>query len=692
MHEVVGACPLDCPDGCAWVVTVDGGRPVRLRPSRRHPFTRGALCVKTNSYLDHVAHPGRLLHPLRRVGPKGGGRFERIGWDEALGEIADRIRRAVDEHGAETIWPYAGTGTVGWLQGTPGAGRRLWHLLGASRHAATICSVAGHVGMSYTCGSAAGMDPEDLVYSGLVVLWGANTFTSNQHLRPVLQEARRRGARIWCIDPRRTRTAAWADRHLAPLPGTDAALALGLMAELVRLGAHDRDFLAARTLGWDEFAATLTDWSPERAAAVCGVDAGEIADLAGEIARSRPLAIRTSMGMQRHAGGGQAARVISCVPAVTGDHGRLGGGVVYSTGPAYTLDEAALTRPDLLPGPVRTLAMTRLGRGLLDLDDPPVTVLFVTGANPVVSNPDTGRVRRGLARPDLFTVVVEHFLTDTAAFADIVLPSTMQIEHLDVHDSYSHLYVQWNEPAVEPRGECLAHTEIFRRLARALGVDHPAVLASDLELAREVLAAGPATAALDLDELRQRGWARLDLPRPWLPFAERFPTPSGRFEFVSERADADGHGRLPHYVPPVEAAPDPGDGSHALVAPAAHHFVNSVFANRDVHRCRVGDPTVVVHPDDAARLGVVPGDRVRVANDRGGFEARVRVSDEVRPGVVASTKGHWTGPGGTGVNAVVAERDADMGRGAVFHDVRVRLGPLADPGGGTAGGGVVSTP
>lgn len=683
MHEVVGACPLDCPDACAWVVTVDGGRPVRLRASREHPFTRGSLCVKTNSYLDHLAHPDRLLHPLRRVGVKGEGRFERITWEEALDEIAERITAAVERHGSETIWPFAGTGTVGWLQGPAGAGRRLWHHLGASRHAVTICSVAGHVGMSYTCGSAAGMDPEDLVHAGIILVWGANPFVSNRHLVPVLGEARRRGATVWCIDPRRTATAEWSDRHLAPLPGSDGALALGVMAELVRRGAHDTAFLEERCSGWPEFAASLAAWTPERTAATCGLTPGEVTDLAAAVAERRPLAVRISMGLQRHAGGGQAARVISCLPAVTGDHGRLGGGIVYSTGPAYTLDEAALARPDLLPGPVRSLAMTRLGEGLCDLDDPPVTVLVVTGANPVVSNPDTGRVRAGLARPDLFTVVVEHFLTDTAAFADIVLPSTMQPEHTDLHDSFSHLYLQWNEAALPPRGECLSHTEIFRRLARRLGIDHPAVLASDLELAREVLAAGPTTRTIDLEELRARGWARLDLPRPWLPFAARFPTPSGRFEFVSPRAEADGHGRLPHYVAPAEAT-SAGPDELALVAPAATHFLNSTFANRRFHRSRVGEPTVTLHPDDAARLGIGDGERVRVANARGAFEATARVADTVRPGVVAGTKGHWSGPDGPGVNAVVAERDADMGRGGVFHDTRVRVIPL-----GTAVGGEV---
>ena len=476
MAEIPGACPLDCPDACTWTVTVEDGKAVKLRPRRDHPFTQGSLCVKVNSYLDHTAHPDRLLHPMRRVGPKGSGDLEQITWDEALEEIADRLRAAIERHGAETIWPYAGTGTVGFVQGVIGAGKRLFHHLGASRHAATICSVSGHVGMKYTMGSACGMDPEDLRHSNLILLWGTNTLTSNQHLRPFIAEARERGAQVWCIDPVRTRTAEWADHHVALRPGTDAALALGLMKAIVGANRHDEEFLATRTVGWDEFRASLEPWTLTHTADVCGLDEAVIAGMADEMGTTRPMGVRMLMGMQRHAGGGQAARVLSCLPAVTGDHGVLGGGINYSTASAYGLDHHALNRPDLQPHRARSLAMTRLGHGLLDLDDPPVTALIVWAANPMVSNPDTSRVRQGLERADLFTVVIEHFITDTARYADIVLPSTMQTEHADLHDSFSHLYLNWNEPAVEAPGECLSHTEIFRRLARAMGVTEPAVM------------------------------------------------------------------------------------------------------------------------------------------------------------------------------------------------------------------------
>ncbi|MDH3752503.1 MAG: molybdopterin-dependent oxidoreductase [Acidimicrobiia bacterium] len=670
-HEIVGGCPLDCPDGCSWIVTVDGATPVKLRANRAHPFTRGSLCVKVNSYLEHTRHPDRLLYPMRRVGAKGEGRFERIGWDDALDEWAARLQSSIDEHGAESIWPYAGTGTVGYVQGTPGAGNRLFNVLGASKHHANICSVAGHVGMSYTTGSAGGMDPQDLRHSSLILLWGSNTLTSNQHLWPFIAEARRNGAWVVVIDPTRTRTAERADEHVALLPGTDAALALALMHVVVARGAHDLAYLEQRTLGWPEFEASLERYTPEWAAGQCGVPREQIEALGERLASARPTGIKLSMGMQRHLGGGQAARVISCIPAITGDYDRLGGGACYSTSPAYAFDSVALNRPDLAPGPRRSLAMTRLGHGLLELDDPPVTCLAIYASNPVASNPDQNRIRRGLSRNDLHTVVIDHFRTDTADYADLLLPATMQTEHLDLHDSYSHLYVQLNVPVSAPPGECLPHTEMFRRLATRLGIDHPAVHASDEQLARDALGT---SVSGGYDVLARAGWARLDVPSPYQPFLDRFPTPSGRFELVSERAEADGHGRLPHPVGPAES---PADGGLQLVAAADHYFLNSVFANSTTHRDRSGEPAVVLNPTDAAARGLRENDVVEVHNSRGSFQAALRVDDRARPGVAVSTKGGWPRHnGGANPNATVLERDADMGAGAIFHDNVVDVCPV----------------
>jgi anaerobic selenocysteine-containing dehydrogenase len=681
-REVVGGCPLDCPDGCSWIVTVDGGGvPVKLRGNPAHPFTRGGLCVKVNGYLEQTRRTDRLLHPLRRVGAKGEGRFVRISWDEALDEIADRLTAIRAEHGGEAIWPYLGTGTVGWIQGIAGAGKRLWNALGCSDHAATICSVSGHAGMRYTTGSALGMEPSDLVHSRLILLWGTNTLTSNQHLWPFVEQARGAGAHVVVVDPVRTRTARRADEHVALRPGTDGALALGLLHVAVAEGGADEAWLDRWSVGWEAFRDLLAAWTPARAAAVCDVPEAQIRDLGTRLASARPTGIRLSMGMQRHAGGASAARTVSTIPAVLGDFARVGGGICYSTAPGYPLDGDALTRPDLRPKPVRTLYMTRLADTLLDAV-PPVRALLVFAANPVASNPDQREVRRALSRPDLFTVVVEQFPTDTADYADIVLPGTMQTEHADLHDSFSHLYLQWNEPAVPPAGECLPHTEIARRLAVRMGITDPAVLASDDDLARAALGGShPALAGITLERLRAEGFVRMGFPEPYLPFADGFPTPSGRFTFTSRDAVIAGLPELPDFVPPAEAIGADERHPLALVAPADHHFLNSVFASSPAHLRRAGEPVVSLHPLDAAARGVVDGDRVRVRNDRGAFEAVAVLDGRARPGLVVTTKGWWPKlAGGATANATVAERDSDLGHGAVYHDNRVEVSRLDDAG------------
>ncbi|MBF6136905.1 molybdopterin-dependent oxidoreductase [Nocardia otitidiscaviarum] len=651
--KVLGACPLDCPDACSWEVTVADGVAVGLRGNKAHPVTRGALCVKVNRYLEQVDSPDRLRHPLRRVGPKGAGRFERIGWDEALDEIADAVTRITAEFGGEAVWPFHGTGSLGYIQGLEGfAGRRFFNVLGASLHDPTICSVAGGTGLKYTLGTSGGMDPEDFVHSRLILLWGTNPLTSGHHLWKFIQDS---GAYTIAIDPVRTRTAERCDEHLAPLPGTDAALALGLMHIIVSLGAQDDAYLAEHTEGWPEFRSRIAEFTPERVAAITGLPMRRIVALGERIARTRPTAIRASQGMQRHDGGGMALRALACLPGVTGDWAMRGGGLHYSTSGHFRLRDAELRRMDLLPHPVRTLSSTRLGEALLDTDDPPVKALFVIGANPVGSNPDQRRVIEGLRRADLFTVVLEHFATDTVDYADIVLPATMQPEHLDVLAGYGHLYLVWNEPAVAPPGECLSTTETFRRLARRMGMTEPALYDSDEELARQLLRDH------DIERLRAEGFLKVD----------KGPVPAGKLSFVSERAVRAGHERLPDYTPPG----DPGDGL-VLISAASHYFLNSTFGANPELRRRAGEATVAVHPEDAAARGLADGAPVLVSNARGGFKAVVAVTDRVRPGVAATTKGRWAKfSGGATVNATIAERDADYGGGAVFHDNRVRITP-----------------
>ncbi|TDB99194.1 molybdopterin oxidoreductase family protein [Nonomuraea longispora] len=663
--RVLGACPLDCPDTCSWVVTVEHGRPVSLRGNPDHPYTRGALCVKVNRYLEHTRADDRVLHPLRRTGPKGSGRFERITWEEALDEISVRLRGIVEEHGGEAIWPYLGTGSLGYLQGCEGvAGRRFWNMLGASKHYLNICSGAGNSGLRRTTGTAAGMDPENFALARLIVLWGTNTLTSGHHLWKFIQEARAGGAYVVAIDPIRTRTADQADEHLAIRPGTDAALALGLLNVVLAENAQDEEFLAEHTEGWDDFREEILRHPVERVAGITGISAEAVHRLGIRLARTRPTALRATHGLQRHAGGGTALRTIAAIPGVTGDWRHPGGGIAFSTSDHVHL--AVDRRDDLLARPVRTRVMTKLAS---QLDD--VKCLWVYAANPAGSSPDANAIKRQLAREDLFTVVMEQFSTDTVDYADIVLPATMQTEHMDLHAGYGHLYLLWNEPAGPPPGECLSTTETFRRLARHMGMTEPSLYDSDVELAEQLLSSGhPSLEGISLDRLRKEGWVRMNYPRPFAPFADGFPTPSGRLRFPPAKEA---------YVPPhaVRAA---GSSPYrlTLITPASHLFLNTTFGNNPELRRRAKDPVVLVNPADAAERGLAGGQRVRVHNDGGEFLADVEISDRVAAGVVASPKGRWPKltPGGANPNVVVAERDGDMGRGPAFHDNLVEISPV----------------
>lgn len=663
MLKVLGACPLDCPDTCSWIVTVEDGKAVKMRGNPDHPYTRGALCVKVNRYLEHTQAQDRILHPLRRTGPKGSGQFERITWEEALDEISVRLRRIVDEHGGEAIWPYLGTGSLGYLQGEDGvAGRRFWNMLGASKHWLNICSAAGGAGLTRTNGTPAGMDPENFAQSKLILLWGTNTLTTGHHLWKFIQDGRANGAHVVAIDPIRTRTADQADEHLAIRPGTDAVLALALLNVVLDEGTQDEEFLREHTEGWESFQEEIRKYPVERAAEITGIPAASIHSLGMKLAHTRPTAIRATQGIQRHKGGGTALRTIAAIPGVTGDWRHPGGGLAYSTSGHVHFDID--TRDDLLTKPVRTLTMTKLASQLES-----VKCLWVYGANPLGSTSDTNTIRQGLQREDLFTVVMEQFPTDTVDYADIVLPATMQTEHADLHAGYGHLYLLWNEPAVEPAGEALSTTETFRRLAAHMGMTEPSLFDSDLELAEQLLSSGhPSLEGITLDRLRKEGWVRMNYPAPFAPFAEGFPTGNGRLRFPPpDKA----------YVPPATAE---GDGL-ILITPAAHTFLNTTFANNPELLRRAKDPTVLVNPVDAEARGLSDGQRVRVHNAGGEFLADVEISDRVAAGVVASPKGRWPklSPGGGNPNAVVAERDADMGRGPGYHDNRVELTPCACP-------------
>jgi anaerobic selenocysteine-containing dehydrogenase len=693
VHTVRGACPHDCPDTCAMLVTVEDGRATRVAGDPDHPVTRGFLCTKVNRYIERTYHRDRLLHPMRRVGPKGSGRFERVSWDDALAEVAARlndIRHSAD--GPQAILPYSYAGTMGMVQGSS-MDRRLFNLLGASRLDRTICSMAGTVGMRMTVGANIGADPEGIPESDLVLLWGTNTLTSNPHLWPFVLEARARGARVIAIDPIRTRTAAQCDEWIGIRPGTDAALALGIMHVLLARGLQDEDYIARYTVGFEQLRERAGEYPPSRVSAITGIAEDVIIALAERYGRAKAAFIRVNYGLQRHHGGGMAVRTIACLPALTGHWRRAGGGVQLSSSANFTFDKAALERPDLSPE-VRTINMIRLGEALTSADagvgGPPVRALVVYNSNPASVAPDRNVVLRGLSRPDLFTVVLEHFQTDTADYADILLPATTQLEHWDVHLSYGHHYVTLNRPSIEPLGEALPNSEIFRRIGAAMGLDNPALRDDDLTLIRQALGTHEGTASsaqtgtlrgATLEALLERGWMRLDLPTPYLPFADGgFRTPSGKCELYSERMAAMGLDPLPSFTPPLEfpervpelAARYP----LVLISSPAHQFLNSTFVNIAPLRRAAREPECLLHPVDAERRGIAPGMRVVVHNDRGAFTAVARVEDTIRPGVVWAPSVWWgkLTVDSANANQTTSQRETDMGHGPVFYDNLVEVG------------------
>jgi anaerobic selenocysteine-containing dehydrogenase len=658
-----GACPHDCPDTCAWEVTVRDGVAEKLVGVKEHPFTRGGLCAKVSHYLERTYSNERLLHPLVRTGPKGAGEFERVSWDEALERIATRLTAIVSEHGGEAVLPYSFMGTQGVVQGAS-MDRRFFAALGACRLDRSICGQAAAAGQLEAAGTLVGLRPEDLLHSRLIVLWGTNTIVTNLHQWPIIQAARKAGARVVVIDPLRTRTAAAADWHVRPLPGTDAALALGLMHVIVAEGLADTDYVERHTEGFDRLADELRAWEPSRTAEVTGVPVDEIVELARAYATTRPAAIRRLIGIEHHREGARMVRTISCLPALVGAWRERGGGILGPTAWAAwsPLDQSALAGPQ--PA-TRKVNMVRIGHALTELE-PAVHALVVYNSNPATIAPDTGKVLRGLAREDLFTVVLEHFLTDTARYADVVLPATTQVEHVDLVPSWGHTYITYNQPAIAPVGEALPNTEIFRRMAAAMGLPGEAFADSDEELAHAAVAGARwPLAGIDYDELRRVGWAKADLPEDFRPFAEgNFGTPSGRLRLWSDDLP-------PGYDPPA------GDDEPLalMTAKSAHHFLNSTYANLPRHLAGEGEPRLDLHPDDAAARDIADGDVVRVHNRRGEVRARARVGDLVGRGVVALPSGWWgtRSPGGTAANALTTDELTDRGGGGAFHGARVEV-------------------
>ena len=670
---VRGACPHDCPDTCALKISVQGGRVIKVAGDPDHPPTHGALCTKVSRYAERTYHPERVLTPLKRVGPKGSGQFVPVGWDEALADIAAKLT-AIAARNPQAVLPYSYAGTMGLLQGESIAAR-FFHKLGASRLDRTICSSAGGEALAATYGGKLGMHLEHYADARLILIWGSNSIASNLHFWTFAQQAKRNGAKLICIDPRRTETAEKCHQHIALKPGTDGALALGLMHELITRGWLDQDYIDAYVDGFDKLRDKAMAWPPERTAQVCGITAAAVRRLAQDYASTRPAAIRLNYGMQRCRGGGNAVRLIAMLPCMTGAWRQRGGGLLLSASAwsKGTVDAAALQRPDLLAGRnPRTINMTTIGDDLLreasPAFGPKIEAVVVYNSNPVAVAPESGKVVAGFTRADLFTVVLEHFLTDTADHADYVLPATTQLEHLDVHTSYGHTDVLINHPALPPLGQAKPNTQIFRELAARMGFTDPCFADTDDQLARQ------AVPSIPFDLLSERGWAKL--PVPVLPFAEGgFHTPNGKVV-----VDAPGLG-VPDYVPPyesVDSAPALAQRYPlAMISPPARHFLNSTFVNVKSLRSIEGEPLVELHPDDAAARGVTDGQMVRVFNDRGSYLCKAAVGQRARPGVVNGLGVWWRklGAAGTNVNELTSQRLTDIGRAPTFYDCLVEVAP-----------------
>ncbi|MBV9046822.1 MAG: molybdopterin oxidoreductase family protein [Solirubrobacterales bacterium] len=670
---VHAACPHDCPDTCAMLVTVNGeGRAVQVAGDPDQPVTHGFLCGKVSNYLERVYSPERLLHPLIRTGAKGAGEFRQASWDDALELVAGTLRRVIERHGGEAILPYSYFGTQGFLQADL-MSARVMNALGATSLERTICATGGIFGTVATQGSSPEVDPELWPRCKLIVCWGWNPLSTAPHLWRLILAARRDGARLVVVDPFRSRTARVADEHIRPLPGTDAALALGAMRAMLDAGLVDEEWCRAYATGYDELRGRLEAEPVEHWASLCGVPPEQVTRLGRELAIQQPSLVRLGVGAQRHAGAEIAYRTIACLPALAGSWRHVGGGLSYiPTAIAGAVDSSTLKRSDLRPGPVRTINMAALGGALTDAGlEPPVAALVVWCSNPAQVAPDASVVRRGLSRLDLFTVVLEQFMTDTARYADVVLPATTQLEHLDALFSWGHHYLTWNEPAIAPRGEAKPNSEIFRLLAARLGLQDACFSESDEQMLAALFASEPG--GVTLEELRGKGWAKIDLGQGMAPHAEgRFGTADGRLALRCDRLAERDVDPLPHYAPPAEVADAELSSQFplALLTPKTHLFLNSTFANQARQASAQPQPYVVVHPDDAAPRGIQDGALVRVFNDRGACVLPARVSNDARPGVVVAPMGWWGQPG---AQATTSQRLTRLAHAPTFNDNRVEL-------------------
>jgi anaerobic selenocysteine-containing dehydrogenase len=694
LKTIHATCPHDCPDTCSMLVTVKDGKAISLKGNPDHPITKGFLCGKVSRYIERTYHPTRLLHPLKRIGAKGEGRFEKISWQEAIDTVASKLGSIIDSpFGPQSILPYSYAGTMGRLQSSS-IDRRFFHRIGASLLERTICATAGVAGSQMTLGARAAIDPEAVLHSKFIINWGSNTSVTNSHLWTIMHRARKAGAKIITIDPFRSKTAEKSDLWIPIRPGTDAALALGIMHVIFRDNLQDQDFIDKYCLGGEDLKSRANDFTPAKVSAITGLKPITIEQLAHEYANTKPAFIRLNYGLQRHGGGGMAVRAITCLPGIIGAWKETGGGAFLSTSGMYPLKAAsAFERHDLIPKGTRSINMSLLADALNDNNlAPPIKALIVYNSNPAAVCPDQSKVIRGLKRDDLFTVVLEQFPTDTVDYADIVLPATTQLEHWDLHTSYGHLHVQINEPAIAPLGESLPNTEIFRLLSKAMKLEPELYESTDIELIKEALepSAGgfnsaKVMSAITFEQLKKEGSMRLDLPKDYAPFANgHFPTPSGKCEFFSTSMQKLGLDPLPSYTPSHEDPQTRIDlATHypiQLLSPPDPAFLNSSFANLDWQKQDAGRPTLLISPKDAASRGITEEARVRIFNNRGEFLAHAKITDAVLSGV-AVAQGLWWNkdiPGKANANATTSTAITDLGAGATFFDNLIEVEPVSN--------------
>lgn len=675
-------CALDCPDCCSLLITVNDGKGSHLRGNPNHPVTRGFLCGKVAQYLDREYSPNRLLYPQKRIGAKGEGKFERISWEEALDTIARRLKAVAEEHGPEAILPYSYAGTMGMLNGA-GMDRRFFHRLGASRLDRTICSSAGGAGLMKTLGFKYGTEPEQFRHSKLIIAWGANILGTNVHLWPFIVEARRNGARFYTIDPVRNRTGRLSDKHFAIFPGSDLALALGLMHVIIGEGLYDADYVGRYTDGFEGLKQRAAEYPPERVEALTGIDRKDVVELAREYATTRPAAIRLNYGVQRSERGGTAVRAIAALPALTGSWREVGGGLQLSTSQAFQFNRAGLEMPELqqrspLKREARIINMSELGKALTQVDGPPVKAIVNYNSNPAAIAPNQGLVLKGFRREDLFTVVLEQFQNDTADYADILLPVTTFLEHTDLYFAYGHYHLQLARPALPAPGETKSNVEIFRLLAERMGFDEPCFRDSEDDMIRTLLASEhPFLSGITIERLDREHSVRLNVARegePFLPFANGgFGTRSGKCEFSAEALE---------YVPPVESRLGSAElrvrFPLEMISSKNDDSMNSTFGNR----AGVDQQTSILamHEVDAAPRGIESGDRVRAFNNRGSCFLTAEVNGGVRQGVVRAPSVRWNklASNGHGANVLTSDRLTDIGGGPVFYSCLVEVEKCGD--------------